>query len=390
MKTVTGWRLKMAKVRVLGDLWNPKLGPFLGMKALIALLRLRSQVRGSRKTYKYVQAGGRYYWDLNVPGWPSPALKAFLPDAMAMALHGGPGNRLSLALLAVTKSCPLHCEHCFEGQSLNQKNGPSTETWERAIIKLQEYGVGQIHLTGGEPLSNYSRLLSLLAYAQPKTDFWVLTSGVGLTADRAAELRRHGLTGIMISLDNDREVDHDTFRGFAGAYQAALAAADYAAQAGLATAFSLCINPKWISAGQLTEKLFSYARLAAEHHVGFVQLLEPRAVGNYAGKNVELTSEAITQLERFYESVNFEKKHAHLPIIAYPAYQQRRVGCSGAGQRYFYADTDGSVHSCPFCQHIMGSLFKDDIAHLVAQLRQGSCARFPTYSKGHAIAHHRT
>jgi MoaA/NifB/PqqE/SkfB family radical SAM enzyme len=82
--------------------------------------------------------------------------------------------------------------------------------------------------------------------------------------------------------------------------------------------------------------------------VQFVQVLEPRQIGNYAGKEVLLDKGHISLLEKTFTAVNHNAQFHHYPTMLYHGYHQRRVGCF-SGSRSVYIDSAGDVHACPFC-----------------------------------------
>jgi MoaA/NifB/PqqE/SkfB family radical SAM enzyme len=82
--------------------------------------------------------------------------------------------------------------------------------------------------------------------------------------------------------------------------------------------------------------------------VQFVQVLEPRSVGHYEGKNVLLEEKHIVLLEDTFKRINHAPAFKNYPTMLYHGYHQRRVGCF-SGSRSVYVDSAGDVHACPFC-----------------------------------------
>ncbi|MGV3503265.1 MAG: radical SAM protein [Adhaeribacter sp.] len=235
-------------------------------------------------------------------------------------------------------------------------------------------GVGQLQFSGGEPLLRLPAILSILQAARPGTDFWVLTSGHLLSLENARALKQAGLTGVTISLDQVDAGLHDQFRGFTGAYAWVEQAAAAARQAGLVTALSLCATQSFVT----EENLMAYARLASRLGVAFIQLLEPKALGHYAGLAVGLPAAQQKMLENFYHQLNFNPAYQHLPMAVYYDYQRRREGCGGAADRHVYVDTDGLLHACPFCKKPAGSALQQNLPALLQQLQQAGCPALAT------------
>jgi len=119
-----------------------------------------------------------------------------------------------------------------------------------------------------------------------------------------------------------------------------------------------------------------YAELAKSMGVSFIQMLEPRAVGHYDGKDVLLDAVHTRILEEFYLKMNYRRKFRKYPIVCYHGYYQRRTGCFGSGNRSVYVDTDGDLHACPFCRTKMGNALIDDLDETIGQLAAAGCHKY--------------
>jgi MoaA/NifB/PqqE/SkfB family radical SAM enzyme len=355
--------------------------PVRATRCLHRLARLRTTVRGGRPTPKIVKVGRRYFTHLYAPGWPSATFEAYidneftrlddgrpLPDTVSVP---PPASRVLLqsVILAVTKQCPLRCEHCFEWDVLNREDVLSTEALSSIVERFQALGVTQVQFSGGEPLTRADDIARIVAGARPGTDFWILTSGVGLTPQRARHLRRAGLTGVCVSLDHWNADRHNAFRGSDRAFEWVERAARAARGAELALCLTLCPTRDFVG----SENLARYAETASRLGAGFIQILEPRPVGHFAGRDVALRPSEQVTLDRFFEEFNFSKRHRSMPIVVYPEMAKRRLGCLGSASRYAYVDTDGQVHPCPFCRRPSGSALDANIAAHLTGLRHAGC-----------------
>ena len=216
-------------------------------------------------------------------------------------------------------------------------------------------------------------LLQVLPAARPGTDFWVITSGFNLTRANARQLKQAGLTGVSISLDHYLPEQHNRFRGSDKAFENAIQAATHAQEAGLVVNLAVCVTREFTTAANLLR----YARLARQLGVAFIQLLEPRAVGQLHGaQDVALGTVQLAVLDAFYELLNFSPAFHDWPIATYYGYHQRRLGCSGAADRFLYVDTDGDLHACPFCQKKSGSALCGSLTDSLAQVRANGCQLF--------------
>jgi MoaA/NifB/PqqE/SkfB family radical SAM enzyme len=330
-------------------------------------------VLGKGKLKKLAFVAGQYYYDLYTPGWPSPAFDRYiLGEAARIVPAGGHANRFTNIFLAITKKCPLRCEHCFEWDALNGKEKLKLDDIRHLVRTLMEKGTAQIQFTGGEPLLRTNDIATVMEEAGDSTQFWVLTSGFQLTTQNAVKLKAAGLTGIAISLDHFDPEMHNAFRGFKDAYSWVEAGTRAAIDAELVVALTICVTKAFVS----TNNLLTYLSLARELGVSFVQILEPKAVGHYKGQDVVLEQKHEAVLEGFYRMANCDAQYRHYPIVTYHGYHQRHTGCFGGGNRNLYVDTDGDIHACPFCQMKRGSALGDDLDAAIKGLGVTGCHDF--------------
>lgn len=331
-----------------------------------------NEAHALRHLTRSVSVNGRNFQLVTSPGFPSPAWDLWIRNELHR-IRPIPGHTegLLLAILAMTKKCPLRCAHCFEWNALNGKESLTVQDVLSAVRKFQERGVAQIEFSGGEPLNRYNDLLTILgSIDRVKTDLWILTSGHHLTAERAQQLRMVGLTGVSISVDHWSGAEHDRFRGAKDAFENARKAVAHARSAGLVVALSLVPLRSFCTMADLLR----YASMAREWGAHFIRIVEPRAVGHFADKEVELGPHEHEVLDEFVRLLHRDRDYRDFPIVDHYASYQRQVGCSGSGKRFVYVDTDGQVHACPFCQKPCGSVLHEPLEELYANMEQaGGC-----------------
>ena len=137
------------------------------------------------------------------------------------------------------------------------------------MAELQDIGVAQIQLTGGEALTRFDDVLALLRSARPDSDVWMLTSGVGLTEVRARALAAAGLRGVSLSVDHPDLREHAAFRGVAGDGAWVRSAAKAARSAGLVLALNLVVRREAANEAFLN----AYLAMAGELGAAFVDQL---------------------------------------------------------------------------------------------------------------------
>lgn len=339
------WFINLA-IRVhifyLSCLWlrNPK----KIWKIYHSMISLRNSIWGG-KMKKIYRVDGKYYNNIYAAGWPSKIYTNIIKRELQR--HTSPNlsaEKPSFIFLAVTRKCPMRCEHCFEWDNLNQKESFTKEDLINTVKLYQQQEVLQIHFSGGEPMVRIKDLLEVIEYASKKSECWIVTSGFNMTKENAALLKQAGCKGVVVSIDHYIPEMHNLFRGHAHSFQNAVKAIKYAKQSGLVTAISVCATRQFLNGGHL----MPYIEFAKDLRVQFVQVLEPRSMGHYQGKDVALEEEHIIMLEKIFKTVNHKSEYKNYPTLMYHGFHQRRIGCF-AGSRSVYIDSAGDVHACPFC-----------------------------------------
>src|SRR3990170_5027619 len=122
----------------------------------------------------------------------------------------------------VTRTCNLHCVHCYADSHGKEYEGElTTEEALRVIDDLAQFGAPVILFSGGEPLLRPD-LFQLIRYAKDKGIRGVLsTNGTLITREVVRQLKEFGLSYVGVSIDGPEHI-HDRFRGKKGAFQEAL------------------------------------------------------------------------------------------------------------------------------------------------------------------------
>ena len=327
-------------------------------KVLYGLILEKKRIIRDKFPTRYMKADKRYYWSVMTTGWPSPAFKNFIENELVrIRPFAGRTNHLQILNFAITSKCSLRCEHCYEWDNLNSKEVLETGQLKRVIHDFLDKGVSQIQLSGGEPINRFDDLLEVLRTAKHRADFWLLTSGFGLDLEKARKLKQAGLTGVTISLDHWSEAAHNHFRKNVKSFYWVKKAVLNCNRVNLLTSLSLCATKEFIS----HDNLWKYLRMAKLMGVGFVRILEPRQVGRYANKDVELSEGQLEQLRQFYLSVNSDSRYRNWAIVSYHGCHQLQYRCFAADDRFLYVDPRGEIHTCPFCRNSAGTVFSTPV-----------------------------
>ena len=251
------------------------------------------------------------------------------------------------ALLAeLTYRCPLHCPYCSNPTSYPTSGaGLTTDEWRRVLREAAALGVMHVGFSGGEPLLRRD-LAELVAEARGLGLYTnLITSGVGLDANRARELRGAGLDSAQISFQADEAAEADAIAGTRGAHARKLSAARSVRESGLALSVNVVLHRAVIA--RLPETITFAAALGAErlelanvqyYGWGFLnraQLLPTRAqVETAAVLAAAAKREHAGRMEIFYVLPDY--------------YQDRPKPCMhGWGRRYLTVNPAGEVLPCP-------------------------------------------
>ena len=350
LRRVYPFEYNLIRILILINLWilGCKLyrNPFKSIRVIIRLLHKYSKTIGAKKIVRGFKLNGTYRWDMFSPPWPTKAFNKFCSSHLLdiEPVHGE-NKSLKRIIVAITKICPLQCEHCCESATLYNKDFLSCKELIDKIEPFVQNSLGQIIYSGGEPISRFNDLLSLISHFNKRSDQWIYTSGFGLTQEKAFQLKKAGLNGAAISLDNHSEEEHNAFRGNGKSFEWVINAIKNLQAADIFVAINVCPTKKYIDSGGLV-KLIDFAK---EMHVSMINFLEPRAVGNYEDKDVELNLNQKNYLLNLSHQFNFERKYFLYPTIFYPASFKNADRCGG-GHNYIFMDYDGKLYPCPYCK----------------------------------------
>lgn len=350
MRRVTGIEFNLVKILMVINIWwiGTRLykQPGKPFRVIATLLKNFEKLNGCKKPFRAFKINGKYVRGMFNPPWPTKAFNSFFTNVLheiePISEHHTSLRRL---LIAITKKCPLKCEHCSEGETLYQDDVLSYDQLKEKIEVFVQQGVGQLVYSGGEPLSRFDDLTKLLKYFRIDCDQWIYTSGYGLTLQKAKALKLAGLNGAAISLDHHLEDYHNNFRGNNKSFFWMKEAIKNCNAVGIMTALNMCPTQDYIQRFDLND----YFKLAKELNVPVINILEPRAVGNYRGKKVELSLEHKNKLYQLSDKYNFDKSFVDFPTVVYPASFRRALPCGG-GRSYLFLDFDGKLYPCPFCK----------------------------------------
>ncbi len=117
-------------------------------------------------------------------------------------------------LAELTYRCPLACGYCSNPLNLaGYSDELATDEWRRVLVEASDLGVLQCHLSGGEPLLRRD-LVEIVADAHDLGLYTnLVTSALGLSRQKAEQLRAAGLDHVQVSIQADEPALSDRIAG---------------------------------------------------------------------------------------------------------------------------------------------------------------------------------
>jgi pyrroloquinoline quinone biosynthesis protein E len=255
----------------------------------------------------------------------------------------------------LTYRCPLHCPYCSNPAGWEKQFELDTLEWTKTIQEASELGVLQVGFSGGEPLQrkDLEQLVQVARGAGLYTN--LITSGVGLTEDRAARLLESGLDNVQVSFQAAGADLADRIAGVPNAHKIKLRAAEIVSRVGLALSLNVVLHRFNI------ESLSEIIAFAEDLGATRLELANTQYYG-WAYRNRSLLIPTRVQVEAAAR-IAFEARRrlAGKMKVLYvlPDYfANRPKPCmNGWGQRYLTVNPSGFVLPCPTAWEIPGLRF---------------------------------
>jgi pyrroloquinoline quinone biosynthesis protein E len=257
----------------------------------------------------------------------------------------------------LTYACPLRCAYCSNPIGLQQQSRPlTTDDWCRVIREAESLGVMQVHFTGGEPLL-YADLERLVAEAR-SADLYVnlITSGLPVSRERLARLKRAGLEHLQLSL---QAVDPEASRRICGvdALSRKRQVAEWAHELQLSLTVNIVLHRQNLP--ELAELLAVAESLAPDR----IELANTQYLG-WALQNRSELLPSREQLERARALAGLAKQmlagRIDVLFVLPDYYADHPRSCmNGWAERYMVVTPDGLLLPCHAARDLPGLVFDD-------------------------------
>jgi pyrroloquinoline quinone biosynthesis protein E len=243
----------------------------------------------------------------------------------------------------LTYRCPLRCLYCSNPVHYATQAELDTAAWIQLFSEAEALGVMQLNLTGGEPLLR-SDLEPMIAHAHTLGLYTsLITSAVGLTRERVAELARCGLDHVQISIQGTSEADAARIAGREGLAHK-LASMAWVSEQGMALTMNVVLQRENIE--QVPELIELALSVGAER----LELANTQYLGwALENRNVLLPSTAQIERARAQATAARERLRGQLELLfVLPDYEAglARPCMQGWARRYILISPDGLVLPC--------------------------------------------
>lgn len=255
-------------------------------------------------------------------------------------------NRLYLEL---TRACNLRCRMCYNAAGRPMPNEITTEQFKILLGEMDEVGVFEARLTGGEPTQRPD-FFEILDYAIAK-DFYVslATNGVW-EKDLTQEVCKRKIDDAIVSLEGPEEVN-DYFR-VGGSFKKTIATIQALKETGIRKVRinTVLSRINW----QKVEPLF---QICKEYNLLLIDFIHPRPFGRGAtedARKIILNAEEMLEFNRLVQKLRqkypevkvvmdfdllVEKELPKHPIVP-------RIKACPAGREFAFVSPQGNIFPC--------------------------------------------
>ncbi|EIJ41237.1 coenzyme PQQ biosynthesis protein E [Beggiatoa alba B18LD] len=273
-------------------------------------------------------------------------------------------NAKPLWLLAeLTYACPLQCPYCSNPLDFAKtKNELNTEEWLKVFREARAMGATQLGFSGGEPLVRQD--LEILIREARAMGYYtnLITSGVGMDAERVKAFKDAGLDHIQVSFQASSEELNDFIAG-TDAFQHKLDMAREVKKNGYPMVLCFVLHRQNI------EQIEQVIQLAVELQADYVELATTQYYG-WAWVNRDYLLPTLAQLQTA-EAIAHEyqaklKGKMKLYYVVPDYYEKRPKACmNGWGAVFLTITPDGLALPCHAARQLPNMTFPNVRDHSV-------------------------
>jgi MoaA/NifB/PqqE/SkfB family radical SAM enzyme len=201
----------------------------------------------------------------------------------------------------------------------------------------------------------------------------MFTTGHGVTAQNAKELKDNGLFGVWVSLDHHAPEVHNRLRGNAEAFENACNAVEHFKNAGVFTCLSL-VPPNDLLEPENFKKYYDFAK---ELGVSEIRIMEKKPSGREACRGVTPHSPVLEQLQKDLHRDPAYRSHPPLSGLSTWLEKDAAFGCQCRFE-YLFITSEGDVQPCEVSEISFGNITEEEFPEIYKRI----CRAFPAPSTG--------
>ena len=256
--------------------------------------------------------------------------------------------------------CNFKCEHCFTRAPQNPQSLKDVMPLEKVkdvMDQADELGIYELDLQGGELLLFPDKLFELAkAVGSERFYLYLTTNGYFLDEKMAYRLAEAGFDRISVSIDSIESELHDSFRGFKGAHEHALAALEYVRKAGM-DPFLNCTVGHFNAKSAKLEELLNYS-----YQHGYTTILNIAApTGSWEGN-----SDVVVDAEDLQNVQRLREKYPNITRDIWDPFDKERkniLGCNCVN--LIYMTPAGDILPCPFVHIKLGNVYEQSLKDIL-------------------------
>jgi pyrroloquinoline quinone biosynthesis protein E len=264
----------------------------------------------------------------------------------------------------LTHRCPLGCPYCCNPLALDPPESElDAATWARVFLEAVALGIGDVHLSGGEPGARRDLVEIAASAREAGLVVRLVTSGYGISTRTLRDLWEAGLHEVEVSFQDSDAVVADRIANRRGAFQRKYALAVEAVRLGLPLTVGVVVHRANI------DRVEAMVALALELKATRIELVPVRQRG-WALKNSALLASEPAQVVRAAEQVReLRRRHGGGLAIEGAALGADASGAPDECSRdCIHVTPSGRVLPCAGAEEIPGLEFWSVREHPLGQI----------------------
>jgi len=215
----------------------------------------------------------------------------------------------------------------------------------------------------------FERLLKLIRNLDDRNEIWINTTGHTLTYEKALQLRRAGLYGVMVSVHHWLPEEHDRFVGKRGAFAISRSAIKTFQKVGIDTVINCCPSQEMLNDNGIARM----TELAGRLKCSFIQFIHEKPAGAWLNRgNTLMEKGLLDDLCKKHIRYNKDRQFSKWPSISMQVFESSPVafGCTAGGIERFYLNAHGEVQPCEFMNMSFGNVQEEEFTEIFTRMRK--------------------